>query len=232
MSNLITVDQIKQAVPKQLKSSINQNIADIFNTLVKNDPIIAKQIKDNFITYNTVLTTGKYKMEDYLNAICYVTYKLMGLSNRDAYIKTFPNRYAKFKANNISLRDLDAYVSMYHKGKLVTSILEQSLIPTWLLNQDAYQEAVNTQVELMRTAKSEMVRATAANSLLTHLSRPEPKDNSLNININSSGSIIDDLKDSIVKLAKQQQELITKGVSTKEIAEQNIIEVKEEDING
>ena len=99
---------------------------------------------------------------------------------------------------------------------------EQSLIPSWILNQDAYQEAINKNVQLMRTAKSEKVQAMAADSLLKHLAKPEVNDTPL-INIDMrQGSGLDELKEAITSLAKKQKELIEGGVSTKEIAEQKL----------
>jgi len=35
---------------------------------------------------------GKWKAEDYLNAVVFVSHKLTGLSNAEAYKRTFPER--------------------------------------------------------------------------------------------------------------------------------------------
>jgi hypothetical protein len=111
---------------------------------------------------------------------------------------------------------------MYNKGKLVTAVLEQAMIPVWLLNAENYQKAINQQVYLMTNAKSEMVQMQAANSLLTHLKKPESKD--ININMGAvEDKGVEELRNMMVGLAKQQQELISQGVSTKEIAHQSII---------
>ena len=63
-------------------------------------------------------------------------------------------------------------MTSYNKNKLVNLILEQSMIPSWVLNQDMYQKALNVQCELMLTANSEKV-SDAANSILTHLKPPQ-----------------------------------------------------------
>ena len=68
----------------------------------------------------------------------------------------------------------------------------------------------------------------AAESILSHLAKPEAVDKAqLNININA-GSQLEDLQKTLVDLAKSQQELIKSGVSTKAIAEQRIIDVEPE----
>ena len=52
-------------------------------------------------------------------------------------------------------KDISSFVTSYNKNKLVNLILEQSMIPSWVLNQDMYQKALNVQCELMLTANSE-----------------------------------------------------------------------------
>ena len=123
---------------------------------------------------------------------------------------------------------MSPYVAAYHKNKLVNSIMEQAVIPTWLLNQDAFQSAINKLVDLMSNARSEKVQAMSADSLLKHLAKPEVKDTPM-INIDMrQNSGLDELKSAIASLAQKQKELIESGVSTKEIAEQKIYEQTEE----
>lgn len=219
----ITTEQLKEALPQPLRTFATVELAQKIDQVAK-DPIIANQIKENFIGYTHVLQEGKYKMEDYLNAITYVSFKLMGYSNQEAYIKTFPDRYAQLLVMGKTEKDISCYVRAFHKGKLVNRIMEQSMIPSWILNQDAYQEAINKEVTLMRTAKSEKVQAMAAEALLKYLSKPESKDVPL-INIDMrENSGLDELKSAITSLAQKQKELIEGGVSTKFIAEQDIYE--------
>lgn len=97
------------------------------------------------------------------------------------------------------------------------------MVPTWVLNQDIYQKAINTQAELMTTANSEMVRMQAANSILQHLAKPKEAGPLVNIDMRESSGM-NELKDALQRLAQQQQDLIKSGVETKEIAGQRIIE--------
>lgn len=219
----ITTEQLKEALPQPLRTFATVELAQKIDQVAK-DPIIANQIKENFIGYTHVLQEGKFKMDDYLNAITYVSFKLMGYSNQEAYIKTFPDRYAQLLVMGKTEKDISCYVRAFHKGKLVNRIMEQSMIPSWILNQDAYQEAINKEVTLMRTAKSEKVQAMAAEALLKYLSKPESKDVPL-INIDMRENYgLDELKSAITSLAQKQKELIEGGVSTKFIAEQDIYE--------
>ena len=219
---MLTVQQVAQALPPNLKTAATQQFVDQINNIVS-DPIVAEQVRDNFISYTKVLQEGKFKTEDYLYAVTYVSFKLMGMSNQDAYCRTFPQRHAALVARGTPAKDIAAYVSAYHRGKLVNLILEQSLVPSWVLNQDAYQKAINTQVDLMTNAQSELVRTQAANSILTHLAKPKEAGPLVNIDMRENSGM-NELKNMLVDLATKQRELISNGVPTKAIAEQPIIE--------
>lgn len=214
---MITPDDLLTALPAKFRSAATQNLADTLNK-ISSDPLVAQSIQENFITYASVLQQGKFKLEDYLNAVKYVSFKHMGLTNKKAYQNTFPKRYTKLIADGRNDKEISAYVAAFSKTKLVTALMEQSLIPMWLLHSDAYNKAVETQVELMMTANSEKVRSDAANSVLTHLKRPESSTVDINIGVHESDTM-KELRDMMGSMAQRQQELIKQGVSTREIAE-------------
>lgn len=220
---MLTVAEVSKALPAKLKVNVNQKLVDKINNIT-NDPEAARIIRDNFISYTSVLQDGRFKTEDYLSAVSYVSYKLMGYNNTDSYFRTFPDRHAALVARGASAKDISSYVAAYNKNKLVNLILEQSLIPSWVLNQDAYQKAINTQVDLMMNGKSEHVKTMAANSILTHLAKPKETNNiQLNIGLSES-TALNDLESALTKLTEQQKELIEQGVTAKKIAETSIIE--------
>lgn len=224
MSNL-TIESLQKVVPNKLKRAVTQGLVDKINS-ISTDPIICEHIKANILGYTGVLQEGKYKTEDYINAVTYVSYKLMGYTNVDSYIKTFPNRYQALVARGLASKDIAAYVCIYNKGQLVNRILEQSLVPTWVLNQDIYQKALNTQAEIMISSKSDKVRSMAADSLIRNLAKPEKAGPQINIDMTANTGL-DDLKETLFKLAETQQKLIQSGrVTTQQIAEQKIIEAE------
>lgn len=224
MSNL-TIESLQKVVPNKLKRAVTQGLVDKINS-ISTDPIICEHIKANILGYTGVLQEGKYKTEDYINAVTYVSYKLMGYTNVDSYIKTFPNRYQALVARGLAPKDIAAYVCIYNKGQLVNRILEQSLVPTWVLNQDIYQKALNTQAEIMISSKSDKVRSMAADSLIRNLAKPEKAGPQINIDMTANTGL-DDLKETLFKLAETQQKLIQSGrVTTQQIAEQKIIEAE------
>jgi hypothetical protein len=206
----LTEDDVKRALPTHLRASVTPNLVQTLNQ-ISADPLIAENIRDNFISYTAVLKEGKFKTEDYLSAVTYVSFKLMGHNNEDAYAKTFPARYSLLLAKGASKKDISAYVSAFARGKLVNLVMEQSLVPTWVLNQDIHQKAINQLATLMMNANSEKVQAEAAIGLLTHLKKPETK-TGFQINLNQAeNSGMKDMREMLEKLADQQQSLIQGG---------------------
>jgi hypothetical protein len=222
--NFLTTDQVAQALPPNLKGAATDELTDKINNILL-DPIMAEEVRNNFISYTKVLQEGKFKTEDYLNAVIYVSHKLTGMTNQDAYAKTFPDRMAEFIAKGTSLKDISSYVSMYNKGKLVNLILQQTLVPTWVLNADVYQKAINTQADLMINAQSELVRTQAANSLLTHLTKPKETGPLINLDLRDTSGM-EELKNLLRQTAQSQRDAILAGVPAKQIAEQSIIDVE------
>lgn len=217
----VDLQTLRDALPAKLKNSVSQEMLD--RVIQSTEPELCNQLKENFIGYTSVLLDGKFKAEDYLYAIKYVTYKLLGYTNKDSYIKTFPDRYTKLKAQGLKDDEISGYIAGYNKNKLVNLILEQTLVPTWVLNQDIYQEAINTQARLMRTAKSERVQAMAADSILNHLSKPESVPT---INIGANNDQLTDLQNTLTQLAETQLKMIQNGKTAKEVIEAPIIEVE------
>jgi hypothetical protein len=217
----LTVDDLAQVLPAHMKYAATQEFADCINDIVQ-DPDVAEQVRNNFVSYTSVLKDGRFKPEDYLNAVCYVSFKIMGHTNLESYKRTFPHRYQNLVARGATDKDISAYVSAYNKGKLVNLILEQTLVPSWVLNQSLYQKAINVQADIMSDEdNSAKVRSDAADSLMTHLKRPETQQVELNIGVQESDGMAE-LKDTLALLAEQQRGLIESGVTTKKIAHQKM----------
>jgi hypothetical protein len=221
---MLSVDVLQRALPAKLKGRISQGLVDKINGSI-GDPDTAEIIEENILGYISVIQMGRIKVDDYINAVKYVTYKMMGDANIAAWVKVFPNRYARLRANGVPDKDIHAHVSIYNKNKTVNEIYDRAQIPTSLLNADIFQKAINIQAHLMSDPNvSPKVRSDAANSLLTHLKRPETQKVELDIGIKDD-SMLKELKDITLGLAKQQQSLIQSGAySPKEIAHQDIIE--------
>ena len=222
---MLTKAEIIQALPPNFKSAVTDQFVDMVNDITQ-DQQAAEYIRENFITYTMVLKEGKFKTEDYLNAVAYVSYKHMGLSNQDAFFKVFPKRHAALVAKGTSSKDIAAHVAGYHKGKLVNMIMEKSLVPTWVAYQDVYHKAISVQADLMQNAASEKVRCDAANSILTHLQKPKEAAVAVNIDMRENSGM-KELVDTLTQLASAQRQAISSGMDVKTISGSTLVREKE-----
>ena len=180
---MLTLKEVQDSLPNGQKGVITQDMVDQLNALSK-DPEEARYIRENFISFSQVLAEGRFKLGDYVRAVMYVSHKVMGKSNLNAYKATFPERYQQMVADGKETKDIASFVAAYNKGKLVNMVYERAMIPTWVLNQDMFQSALNVQYTIMNdTNVSDKVRVEAANSLLTHLKKPEANKAELKIDI-------------------------------------------------
>ena len=219
---MLTIDQFKQCLPNKIKKSINQELIDQINTTL-NDPEMFESYRDNLLSYTKVMADGRFKIDSYVDAVKYVSHKLMGATNIEAYIKTFPAKYQNFVNQGVASKDIASYVTAYNKGKLVNLIFEQTLIPSYVLNQDLYQKALNVQAELMVSSHSDKVRCDAANSLLTHLKMPETQKVELEIGIKEDSSIAA-LRATTLELSRQQRLMMEAGaMNATEVAHSKLV---------
>lgn len=215
---MLTLPEVQEALPPGQKGVITQEMVDQLNNLSK-DPEEARYIRDNFISFAKVLQEGKFKLSSYVRAVIYVSHKVMGKSNLEAYKATFPERYAKMVADGREGKDIASYVAAYNKGQLVNLVYERAMIPTWVLNQDMFQSALNVQYEIMNDVNvSERTRVEAANSILTHLKKPEANKAELKIDIGLNDGM-KALEQRLIEMSQAQKNIIEgKALTAQEVA--------------
>lgn len=225
----LTKQEIIDALPPSVQGGVSDTLVNDLNQLIT-DPDFRETFRENMISYNRVLSEGKFKLSSYMNAVMYVSYKLMGYNNMDAYSLTFKQKFNNWVANGMTAQTMSAHVAMYNKSKLVNLVYAQAVIPTHVLNQDKFQEAINRQYWLMNNAQSEKVQSDAANSLMIHLKPPEEKNINLNVGLQEHDSI-KDLKAAVFNLAAEQAKVIeAKTISAEQIAGSRIIEAEVVDV--
>lgn len=220
---MLPIETVKKLVPKSQRGLITQDFLDKIEASVQNS-LIAEEFKNNFITYLNVLSTGKYKMEDYISAVKYVSFKLLGYSNVDAYAATFPDRYERLKREG--QEQIEAFASMYNKNKLVMQIYEQTIVPTYVLNAPLHQEALNELAKMIKDPSVRgMTKVKACEAILQHTKQPEIVKGELTIGIEQQDTI-SELRDVVEQLAEVNRLSIARNVkSIKEVAEAKIIDV-------
>lgn len=213
---------LKEALPVQFSNRLPDSTLEKIYQMAEGNEEVIESFKSNFVHYKHILIDGSYTIDEYINAVMYVSYKLMNLTNKEAYEKVFPERIARLKREGKPEKSISAYISSFSKSKLVVTLLEQVYVPVWLLNQKVYQDAINVQADLMMHARSEMVRCKAADSLLARLARPESINPTVNVNVQSNQ--LSDLENAIYLLVTKQKNSILEGKSVKDVAGEDIKE--------
>ncbi len=230
MSGNLTVEQFKKVAPPAIRSRITQDFVDTVNNLTT-DPLFREHFRDNILSFSSVLSQGKYKLQSYIEAVKYVSHKMGGDSNINAWVKTFPDRYQTCIKNKTLPKDIASYVSSYNKNQLVVQVFERSLPPTHLLNADIFQKAINEQASIMMSDASYKVRSDAADSLMKHLRPPETKKLEIDIGI-SEDKTLQDLRETTKALVEQQKAMLIEGlVSPKDVAH-SIVVTKDDIVDG
>jgi hypothetical protein len=221
----MTKEEFRSALPEKMRRSVGQDVIDKVNDLLSN-PDMYEVYRENLISYSTVLQDGRFKLTGYIDAVKYVSFKLMNMTNQRAFELTFPKKIQDWVARGVESKDIASYVSSYNKSKLVNLILEQTLVPSHVLNQDLYQKALNVQAELMVSARSEMVRSQAANSLLMQLKPPETRKIELDVKTTESSAVAE-LRNATLALAAQQRDAIRAGsLNAEQVAHSRIVEAE------
>lgn len=212
---------------------ITQDLVDKLNDWGK-DPRLMESYGENVLSYIGVLKEGKFKITDYMNAVRFVSYKMMGYTDIDAYTITFPERYERLIADGVPREDMSPYVSAYKKNALVIKIFEQTVIPINVLNNHMAQDSLNELMKIGLHGRSDMARVAALSKVLDKTDAPETKKMQLDIGVNP-GEVIGEYEEAMRAMVAQQKELIEKGGDLKAITNAKIKrpeEVIEAEIDG
>lgn len=210
---MLTLGEVRDSLPANFRNNITPHMVDQLNSL-SSDPEEARYIRENFVDFSQVLMEGRYKVGDYVRAVMYVSHKVMGKSNMSSYMATFPERHASMVARGKSPKDISSIVTAYNKGALVTKVMERAIVPSWVLNQGMFQTALQTQHDLMVNEDvSDKVRCEAANSLLTHLKKPEVNKAELKIEIGLNDGM-SALEASLIEMSERQLNSIAHDPNT------------------
>ena len=223
MSTLpLTADELREALPVKVKKSINQQLIDQINNVMA-DPDTYEQYRENLLSYASVMKDGRFKVTNYITAVKYVSYKLQGRTNTAAFELTFPDKVTDWQTRAVEPKNIASYITAYNKSKLVSLLMEQTMTPVWVLNQDLYQSGLNVLAELMLTANSEKVRSDSASALLTQLKPPETK--KIELDVSASGNeTIKALRDATMEhVASLRQSMAAGVLSAEDVAKRPLI---------
>lgn len=224
-----TKETLQQELP--VKVRITDEMLDNVNNILL-DEANAEIYKQSMVSFASVLGQPNIQVHHYFNAVRFVTFVMLDYTYLDAWRHTFPDRYQAILDKGGTLKDVHSHVTAYRKTKIVSKILEQALVPSYIYNQALFQEAINTQASIMRDVKAlNKDRIAAADSVLKYTQIPEALVANRSEVAAQGASIIEKLADSINKLAATQQRMIIDSTSSaKDIAHSRIYEGEYEEV--
>lgn len=113
-TDYLTKDMLEGALPdKRFRKYITDGVIAVINS--EPDSELRRVFRDNSLTYTAVLTTGKYSLAAYVNAVKFVSLKLMGDKASTAYSKVFPDRYQHLIDKGASASYIASFADNYSK---------------------------------------------------------------------------------------------------------------------
>ena len=211
MSELLDKNVLFRVLPPAIRKNITDEVIDTINNHLATSE--ARELfRENIISFASVLQEGRFKFEDYISAVKYVSFKILGDSNIIAYTKTFPDRYQRLIDEGMSDKAISAYVAAYHKTKLVTLLFGQTIMPVHILHQNLFHESITTMAEIMRDEDtSPKVRSDTAYNLATLLKPPEESKLKLDVTLKED-SAITALRETSMALVAEQRKLLNAGL--------------------
>lgn len=205
MGQLITLDEVKQAMPHK-KNYITQEAVDIINASMDDPEFQGESLIQTASIYESVLKGARASVPEYLNAIRFCAYMSTNESNyTEAYKKVFADR--EFVKNRINLPtddprygELTSAASRYRRTKLVTDILTASQVPLDLIFTGHRYKAIGVLANIMETGKYDRDKINAAKELLAATKGPENIKMELDLGVKES-SAVQQLNDQLAELA-------------------------------
>lgn len=229
MSNLLTVDDVKKAMPSK-KGFVTQEAVDIINSSMDDPEFQGESLLQTAGIYEAVLKGARASVPEYLNAIRFCAYMMTNNSNyTEAYKKVFRTRdFVKLReylpTEDPRYAELTSAASRYRRTKLVTDILTASQVPLDLIFTGHRYKAIGILAEVMETGKYDRDRINAAKELLAATKGPENVKIELDVGISES-SAVQQLNDQLAEIAGRSLKHLEAGAtSLKELGAMKVID--------
>jgi len=232
----LTLVTVQSQLTGQQKLLVGEETIEEINKLATQPDYGAEFLESYLDHLNVLADSPRNNHGQYLNAVKFFSLVECGNSLTDAYVKVFPERHERRAKGNPDKENvkqlLRGEASRYNGSRLVSEIRRVATVPVQLIHRHLLHEAILATAELMTTARSEMVRAKAADTLIRELKPAE--DQTLKIEVeDGSTSVIQELAAATQALAAQQHEAVMSGgVKMKQIAAAKIYRDDTEIIEG
>lgn len=225
---VFTKKSIEGMIP--IKLDVSEVEVNRINALAS-DEELQEAFKENIVSFSSVLAgNNSNSITDYVNAVTYTSWVLLGKSQLEAWGKVFPDRMQRLQALGKNTREMSNHASAYTRTKLVVKIMQQTLTPSYIYNASLFQKTLTNMYDIAMNEDSlDKDRIAAGAEVLKHTAIPEGFDLDKGVVTDKSASLIEKLADTVSKMADTQRTLITDGVLTpNQVANTPLYEVVEE----
>ena len=232
----LTLDTVQSQLPSTQRGLVDEGVLTEINHLAR-DPDYGPEFLQAYLEHMQVLSDApKNNHTQYLNAMKFFSLVESGNSLTDAYIKVFPERYEQRRRTKGQWGDdeetkeiIRGDASRYNASKLVNDIRRVAAVPVQLIHRHLLHKAILVNADLMTSARSEMVRQKAADTLIRELKPAE--DATIKVEVeDGTKSAVQELRKATQELAAAQREAALAGVPLKQIAAARIFDDDEEDV--
>jgi hypothetical protein len=223
----LDLEVLQSQLTNRQKNMVNQGTVDELNKLA-NDPEYGEQFLDVYRDHLNILSSNnKFTSNAYMSAVKFFSLIEAGNNITESYIKVFPERLKRRLDRGQKKEDIRGEASRYNSTALVNEIRKVAGIPVQLIHRHLLHEAILVQADLMRDARSEMVRQKASDTLIRELKPTE--DHVISVQVEDGAkSAIAALQEATEKMVIREQQSIQAGIPIKTIIEAKIIH-KDED---
>ena len=188
-------------------------------TKLAENPDYGEEFLDTYRDHLNILSSNsKYTSKGYMSAVKFFSLTESGNNITDSYIIVFPERLKVRVDRGQEKADIRGEASRYNSTALVNEIRKVAGVPITLIHRHLLHEAILTQADLMRTAKSELVRQKAGEVLMRELKPPEESVLSVKVENTATTSVIEELAKAAKNLALSQHSSVSAGVPLKDIS--------------
>ena len=232
MGQLLTIDDVKRALPKK-KNYVTQEAVDIINASMNDPEFQGESLLQSASIYEAVLKGARASVPEFLNAVRFCAYMSTNGSNyTEAYKKVFADReFVKVRmdlpSDDPKYGELTSAASRYRRSKLVTDLLTASQVPLDLIFTGHRYKAVGVLAHIMENGKYDRDRINAAKELLAATKAPDNVKIELDVGVSES-SAIQQLNDQLAEIAGRSLKHLEAGSTN--LNELGAMKVKEEDI--
>ena len=222
-SSHLTKDQFKEQMRRNTKKDFQDDDLTLVEEIVKKGEFDKEVFMERLISFSeTCKGLRNVGPRQYIKAVQYCSYVVIGDTQIGAYSKTFPDRVATKSRTSLSVS-----ASTYHHTELVQRILSLAVVPVDLIFHHERYAAIEKLSSLMMTSKSERIQMESADKLLTHLKPKESSKVELSVSVKGSDRL-EQLETALATQAAQHMILLQGQAATlRDVAEKNYVDAEE-----